>query len=72
MLVCWEDLLLKKNNSKKLDSAFRSERDQVNDCPGIVHGIKHSPQCLNALQDAAMSDTTKKKCWTHRNWSPHL
>ena len=59
-LICWEDLLLKKSKSKKLDSAFRSERDQVRDCPSIVHGIKHSPQRLNALQDAAMSDTPKR------------
>lgn len=62
----------KKKKPNKIDSAFRTEHDQVRGCPGIVHRIKHSPQCLNALQQAAMSDTTEKKCWTHRNWSPHL
>lgn len=62
----------KKSKPKKFDSAFESEHDQVRGCPGIVHRIKHSPQCLNALRKAAMSDTTEKKCWTHRNWSPHL
>lgn len=71
--TCWEDLLLgKKKKPNKIDSAFRTEHDQVRGCPGIVHRMKHSLQCLNALQKAAMSDTTEKKCWTHRNWSPHL
>lgn len=73
--ICWyvgKTRYWKKSKSKKLDSVFRSEGDQVRGCPGIVHKIKHSPQWLNALQDVAMSDTTKKKCWTNRNWSLHL
>lgn len=62
----------KKDKSKKLDSTFRSTTDKVRGCPGIIHRLKHSPQCLKALQDAARSDTTRKKCQTHGNWSLHL
>lgn len=73
--IHWEVLLLKKNEkskSKNLDSTFKSGHDQVRGCPDIVHRIKHSPQCLNALQKSAMSDTIEKISWTPRNWNLHF
>lgn len=74
--ICYQEKKKKrqkiKDKSKKLDSTFRSTADKVRGCPGTVHRLKHSPQRLKALQDAARSDTTRKKCQTHRNWSPHL
>lgn len=65
-------LIAEKSKSKQLDSALRSLCDKARDSPIIAHKQKRSPQCPNALQDAATTDTTGKKWRTHRNRSLHL
>lgn len=57
----WGRLIAEKSKSKKLDSALRSLCDKARDSPIIAHKQKHSPQCPNALQDEATTDTTGKK-----------
>lgn len=62
----------KRSKSKKLDSALRSTRDKARNGLATAHKWNHSPQHLNALQNAATTDTTGKKWRSHRNWSLHL